>query len=533
MNSRPSLLRRLPVIAVIAVLLALRLPALAQPAGADQTLYIYAGQQLMTGAAPYAQAWDQKPPGIHLIYGALWAIWPHEAVVGAADLTTAALIAALLIVIGRRLSSDAAGWSAAGLFLLLSHPSLQRLGGVFVRGQSEVFIALAITAGCVLALSSSQRARVLAGAGVCLGLAFWIKYNALAYALTIAGCLVLRRGDAPWSTLLRRGSYVAVGALAVSVAMLGWTAATGALLDLRLATIDYNLAYSGDTYSGVPGFLAYALALPLRHARYDLLWFLGGVGLLFAAVRRLTPEVWLIAVWLGSAVLSIAINSARDLPQYFVQASPALALAAGLGLVGAIQSRIAVWRGAAVIALLLGLWRVGTDAPLAGGIRLGGLPGLVANIRFDLDYLRGRLTRDEYLSRFGGQRAQDKFAAGDVEALADVVRASTQPDDRILVFGFSPGVYVKSERLSATRFFWSRPIVIGFEAARVGYGADALLDDLTRHPPSVVILQKQDWGPAEPNSEAFFLATPALADWLRRQYRLDATLRLYSVWRQE
>ena len=36
-------------------------------------------------------------------------------------------------------------------------------------------------------------------------------------------------------------------------------------------------------------------------------------------------------VWVAAACLSIAINGSRGLPQYFVQANPALALAAGWG----------------------------------------------------------------------------------------------------------------------------------------------------------------------------------------------------------
>jgi hypothetical protein len=169
---------------------------------------------------------------------------------------------------------------------------------------------------------------------------------------------------------------------------------------------------------------------------------------------------------------------------------------------------------------------------MPGGFRLAGLPGLVENIRFDLAYLRGRIDRPAYLARFGGQRDQDKFAALDVETLASHVRSTTQPGESILVFGFSPGIYVKSDRDSASRFFWSRPVVIGFEAHRPGYGVDGLLAELHASRPVIVALQKRDWAPGEPNSEPFFLADPRLSNWLAARYRLDAQHRLYSVWRR-
>jgi hypothetical protein len=306
-----------------------------------------------------------------------------------------------------------------------------------------------------------------------------------------------------------------------------------ALIDWRLATFDYNLQYSGETYGGVVGFFQYAASLAIRQARYDMLWFLGGAGVLIAlTIDRTRRAARLALAWIAAAVLSIVINGARDLPQYFVQAAPALAWGAGLGIVAAWQSRRVALRAAMAVLIVVGLWRVGTDAPVAFGLRLAGLGGLSENIQFDLDYLRGRIDRSTYLSRFGGQRDQDKFAALDVDDLAGHVRRTTSPHESILVFGFSPGIYIKGERRSASRFFWSRPVVIEFEAHRPGYGPAGLLDELTANRPAVVALQKRDWQPGAPHSEAYFLSQPQLAEWLKRHYRLEEERRLYSIWRR-
>jgi hypothetical protein len=51
-------------------LVAVRVPSLAQPAGADQGLYAYVGQRILAGELPYRDAWDQKPPAIHYTYAA-------------------------------------------------------------------------------------------------------------------------------------------------------------------------------------------------------------------------------------------------------------------------------------------------------------------------------------------------------------------------------------------------------------------------------------------------------------------------------
>src|SRR5262249_39284223 len=125
--------------ALVFCLLLLRAPALVQPPGGDQSLYVYSGQRVLEGGVPYKATWDQKPPAIFYVYAALWRLWPHPSVIALADFVVAGLVAALLFVLGRRFGGTAAGGLAACVFLLFAHPSLTRLSGVYVRGQCETF----------------------------------------------------------------------------------------------------------------------------------------------------------------------------------------------------------------------------------------------------------------------------------------------------------------------------------------------------------------------------------------------------------
>jgi hypothetical protein len=304
-------------------------------------------------------------------------------------------------------------------------------------------------------------------------------------------------------------------------------------MDLRLSTLDYNLRYSGETYGGPWSVVTHAASLPFVRARHDPLWFFGGAGLVLGlADRRTRAAALLSATWIAVAVVSIAINGARDLPQYFVQAAPALALAAATGLCGAWQLA-GTWRRATVVLLLfVGLWRPGTDEHTVFGMRLAGLPGLSDNLVSDLDYLRGRVDRETYLARFGGQRDQDKFAALEVDRLAALIRETTAPEETVLVFGFAPGAYVQSGRQSASRFFWSRPVVVGFASERPGYGAAGLLEDLEAERPALVVLQKRDWAPFAANSAEFFVSTPALSGWLSARYDMTDETDLFTIWRR-
>ena len=531
---------------LIAALLTLRLPAFVEPVGNDQNLYVYEGDRVRSGGVPYLDAWDQKPPGIAFLYAGLRTIWPRPSAVAFGDVVAAGLTAWLLVVLGRRLLGLPAGYLAASAFLLLGHPSIARLGGIYLRGQSEVFIALAVTAAIVLVWPRARRSVggdrrpiteqtprwPLLAAGLCLGAAVWLKYNALAYALPVAVALAVRP-LASWQSRapLKDALWICLGVALVSGATLGYFARHGALHDLRLATWDYNLRYSSETYPGVLGAVSYVVSLPFRRARADLLWYLGGAGAALLALtgRQARQTTALVVAWLVASVVSIALNGARGLPQYFVQAGPPLALALAAGATVAFE-RGRAWKPIMAVILLAGLWKVGVEAPAFAGLRLGGLPQLAENVAFDVRYATGQVDRASYLARFKGEQ---KYDALEVDALAALARDTTSPSDRILVFGFAPAIYVESGRLSASRFFWSRPVVLEFAAGTPGYGSRGLLADLDATQPPLVILQKQDWRPYASDSMDFFLATPVLHDWLMAGYALERDTPVFAVWRRK
>ncbi len=525
------------MVAMLVALWLLRLPSLAQPMAADQSLYAYAGQQLAAGHAPYAAAWDQKPPGIHVVYSVLWSVWPHESVVPIADMAAAGLVAVLLVVIGRRRFTEGVGLGAAAVFLFFANPSLvQRMSGVFVRAQCETFIALAIAMAMALVAAERRKTWHVIVVGLLLGCAFWLKYNAAAYGLAvIVGLMVWPRdGEPSWRSGLRDIRWVTgAGALTVVLPVLAMGAA-GVWQDLHLATVTYNIAYSGETFQGTSP-LGYLVAFPIERARNDALWMLGGVGAILATVRWIRAPLSapalcdvVILSWVAASCLSILINGARELPQYFVQAAPALAMMTALGLAPLLSN----WRARPLVPVAM--MAVLVAACLRPG-ESGHLPKLIENTRDDWSALTGSTDRPTYLARFGG-RDRDKFVAREVEDLATSIKATTAPTDAIYIFGYSPGVLLKSERRSASRFHWSRPVVIEFASGTPGYGSDALLADLARERPAVVALQKQDWGrgdqTVEAHSSVFFHRTPTLETWLTSGYALERETPLYEVWRR-
>lgn len=511
-------------LALAAALSLLRLPSLVQPMGADQGLYAYIGERILEGDVPYRDAWDQKPPAIHYTYALMRAVWPRDSVVAAADLIAAAVTAWLLYRLGAAFAGTAAGAASGLLFLLLSNPAFTRLAGVRLRAQCETFIAAAVTAAFLLIVLPRGRrmaARIVA-AGALLGLAFAYKYNAGIYTL-VAVAALLMTGQLTGANLAR----MAAG-FAIPVALLGLVfAVTGSLKDVYDATISYNVRYSGETYQGPAHFLRYLISFPIERARVDALWTLGGAGCIVLLAGAVSDWRRLFApLWVAAACVSIAVNGSRGLPQYFVQANPALALAAGWGAIATWQSlRTALparaARAAAVAAcalVVIGVWRVNQ------------FPKLLEQTSFDLSRMLGRIDADTHLARYADER---KYSAIGMKQLADYLRAHSAPSDSVYVFGFSPGTYVAADRESASRFFWSRPVIVGFNADRPGYGVAGLLESLRRRTPAVVALQRYDWAPDVSDSAEFFMSTPALAGWLRSEYQHDSGPEEFDVWRRK
>lgn len=525
---------------VLLALIAMRVPALLRPAGGDQHLYAYTAERLRAGEVPYRDAWDQKPPGVFIVYAGAFAFWPDVHVIGVLDLVVSVATALLLMGIGRRMFGGRAGELAAIFYLLLSDPGIQKLGGMYLRSQCETFVAAAVTAAIALCWREKP---ALFRAGVLLAATFWLKYNALIFAVPIglAGVLGLEDVLIDWRRVRNVAIWILSGFLVVAVVMLIYFASAGALTDLWLATITYNLRYAGETYAGPLDALLYVVWMPIARARVDGLWFLGMLGLLLLVWFRRTGtasrSTIVTVAWVGAAVLSIAVNGSRGLPQYFIQAAPALALAAAAGFAVAWRERQRAKPIVIVAALVVGagIWRVGVEGPPTRP-RLFGLPQAVSNNLDDIAFYRDEVLIESYLSRFD-RGENGKFALLPIYRLVARINELSAAEDRAYVFGFAGGgVLVQARRQSASRFFWSRPVVLEFESQRPGYGSAGLLADLNRNTPTVVALQKHDWGLAElttPDSADFFMNQPQLRNWLEGGYTFDYEDAAFVVWRRK
>jgi hypothetical protein len=175
----------------------LRIPSLQQPAGADQALYGYVGQRILHGELPYRDAWDQKPPGIHATYAVLWALWPDERVVPAADLAVAVVTACCSWRWAGGWARPAPARSPRSCSCSCGDPAWGRLVAAVARGQCEVFIGLVSTARLLL-LHRTLDARTTRGAGVGFAAAGAVRLRLRLQSTTPARLLIAAMLAALW-----------------------------------------------------------------------------------------------------------------------------------------------------------------------------------------------------------------------------------------------------------------------------------------------------------------------------------------------
>jgi 4-amino-4-deoxy-L-arabinose transferase-like glycosyltransferase len=477
--------------------LALRLPMMVQPMGIDQGIFTAAAWGMSQGDMLYRDLWDQKPPGIHLIYRAAIALFgPYETTVFWMDFLAAVATTALLGVVGWRLARPAVGLAAAVVFAILGLPTMRYgAGGFLERAVPETFIPVCVLAAAALMLLA-QRRRSLILAGVCFGAAALLKPTALIYW---PATVIAMRPD-PVGTLrgewLRALVWTGAGIAMPLVLVFLWLAQGGALCDAWVAVVDYNRAYVG-VGATLWQFADRFVHEVWRLTKTDPLWLVGMASLAVAAIgwrleRRLDWAMVAGWLWLTASIVAAAANGTRVYSTYFQQCLPPLALLAGLLFVGPNPaSTRARWRLIALGAvLLIGAWRVQ---------KVGVFERVSTAMTADLGQWRAapddRQARLQYLGRFGSYAAGRGFSARAnaelTEYLAAAYPSNPSNGQRIYIFGMAPGVYFTSRLLPAQRFLWIGPAASNL-LPDPSFTLDTVAADLERTRPGFIILERNN-----------------------------------------
>ncbi len=214
----------------------------------DQGVFLYAGQQILTGDLLYRDIWDHKPPLIHHINalgillgrGSSWGVWLLEL----ASMLVAAALGFVLIDRTMGLVPALLGSTMcvlqAGVLLLFEGGNYPEEFALPVQ-----FAALYLSWRALEAGSGRGRWYTI---GTLAAIAFLLKQNLIGIWLAIGVYLLVRA--------VSRGSYRAslialaqmlAGAASIVVIVLVYFSSTGALEHLWSATFEYNFAYAETT----------------------------------------------------------------------------------------------------------------------------------------------------------------------------------------------------------------------------------------------------------------------------------------------
>ena len=523
----------LAAVAVAGVLV--RLPTIAEPMGIDQGFWASTAEGLSRGQILYRDLWDQKPPGMPLLYLAAFRVfgWTTASVVWI-DLSAAAATAWLLYVVVRRIGGAMMGAVTAALYATLTIPAwLYSHGGILERSVAETFIGVCvgIAAWCATRLRRRSATPFAIGLGLALGAAVMLKPNAgLYFPALLLWIALYREGDAPASAagarrrVVRTFVVAAIAALVVPVLMGVWLWSHGVLPAAKIAVVDFNRMYVAEGFTLRSFAIKFAKAVYLR-MKTDPLWAAGACGVLVAAwqlarTKRLDPVPALAVLWGGAAALVIIANGHNLFNSYFIQAFPPLAVLTAWLITGVRRSRVhalGAWVAVAVMLVLLAT----RNYPLK----------VYGAVRADIDQLAGRSNRSAYLDRFGTYGNGHYSARANAE-LAAYLRAHTTRADLIYQFGMNDsGVYFDADRLPAQRFLRVNMFVPATKFADPSFQLAAVTQALETTRPLYLIFERLQPGQEPGDSVNRLRQQPEIVR-LLESYHLETQIEDFTLYRR-
>ena len=491
-------------------------------ANVDEAYAAALAQRLNDGFRLYEGAVSQRGPLMYYSFAGLaWAFgWDNIVAVRIAALLLCLAHVAMVMWVGTRLLSRRAGILGAIVSTYTLFLGLPALDGMALHAESmQVPILVGAAASAVLATraQAALRLRWLVLSGLLYGAAIAIKQSALLQPLPTLLWLVAEshRHKARRLPVKELLVFVGAGAL-VPLAFIAHAAANGTLDNFLYYTLTYNLRIHlkpsevllssatlvpvSDEVTRFTAFFTATMAIALATA-----------GFFVKRVRRAIAarSAWVLARGFDLRVyfalhflVAVASGAAmyRFFPHYFVPAVPFLALA------------IAAWTRRPVA-------RAGVSRAI-GVAAAATLVFAAVFTTYLFEKIDGRVSHGPAVQKVGAY-----------------LEATTKPDSRIFVWGFSPWLYGYSHRRPAGRYVFET-YVTGFvpwfhdsvaqEPARTVPGSmDALLNDLDRETPEVVV----DAGSvmiARP-----MRAYPAAAQWLRASYCFEVRMGAYDIYRRK
>jgi 4-amino-4-deoxy-L-arabinose transferase-like glycosyltransferase len=446
------------LLAVCAFALLLRWTVADVPLERDEGEYAYTAQRWLRGEVPYRDAFDQKPPGVFVVYALIETLIgtnPAALHWGAQLYTLGTLI--LIALVGRHFLNDRAGLLAA-FFASFMTVDNSVLGNA---ANTEMFMILPLSGGFLCAILAVDRSSagwaLLSGVLGCLAMQF--KQVSLQNAV-YNGLLLLVLGR----PRIRLCVAYCAGGIAAIVPTVAYFASVGALHEFYDCVIGHNIAYAQRVpLADYPDYFWYYFRVIVVKWLFILAFAV--VGLVDRCDERADGRRsrWILGTWLLFSFLGVCTGGYfRD--HYFFQVIPAVSVLAGRG-----------------VALLAG--RLVPDRPARLAWTAAGV-AVAAGIAWMPWYFRPGDPIEKVTSIYGG------CPFGESLAVADYIAAHTKPDDTIFVYGSEPQIPYYANRKSASRYIFVYPLMTPFPDTPARQAG--VLDELKRNRPRMIVVAKQE-----------------------------------------
>lgn len=503
----------------------------------DDQMFGYFGWRIAHGAVVYRDVWDNKPPGIYWINALGFLLTGGEGYWGVLALCCVALIVShvcIFCIAASNYFRSAAAVTTILASFFLTHAFYQ--GGM---NRTETFLVMFELLGVLCYVRGFARDRwwkwwlagvFCGGAFLCkqVGLAGWGVMGLHTIVLVVLGRVSFVRGIARcWLLLL--GVATTVGIAATVLVHQGvWDDAWNAVVTFNRSYFIVNKYTFFDTFLNrhmLQNHMGENFRLPVLMAIAALihagLWWLRPKQRPVEIESRLTEFrpvlplpvpfflVWYLVAFYGAAL------SPHYFRHYLVPTMAPLILLCGylvnvitteVHLLDRLQSR--AW----VVAVFVAMGWFLMDAFIDHFRKVSE----VYVLRFE-DARASRPHSEVDFGIFGGKKM---YALAEWELLGREVRALTQPNDKILCWGYFPGVYLDARRVNANRFTTTEKI------GQVGDYADFVRQDLhntfLHDPPPLIVVSDQDYSwfrnprPDQPPTDWI---GKFLAGWLDQHYK--------------
>lgn len=418
----------------------------------DSGVFLYVGDIVRHGGAPYGDVWDHKGVLIYLL-NALGAALTPNAGAGVLILDATGVAAAFLLLY-RLLTT----LFSAGISLLAVLSGFAGFMIVYDQGNlTETFALLGQVVALWVFFEYLRRRRVssLLMLGAAAAWCAWLRLTLAATPLGLALALLFIRPREP-ASIMMRAAIIGLGFLAPSIALVLYLYAVSAIGP----AIDQFLAYN----------FAYVQASPDSR-----------ISSLLALLGQLAPNLTLGLVACGVAAV---IHGARASRPRFAHAN-----ATAVGLLAALTLECSMvtisGRGYHHYAVsLLPIFVVLSAYGIDGAAHLLTILGVETGQRA-LGLALGVVQLVVPINRVASDIAGLQSKAIAQRAVVSEIRALTAKNDTVLVYGNDPALNFLADRRAPTRYVYQYPLItLGYAAPQM---VQEFIEQVSTHPPGLIV----------------------------------------------